>query len=75
VKWEFVREIPAVLQACSESRGELLKTYRCIMDARPFYLSYKLDTIYVRRHCLLALSASVDWLLTTMQLTTPSPDF
>jgi hypothetical protein len=29
------------------------------MDARPFYFSYELDTIYVRRHCLLALSASV----------------
>jgi hypothetical protein len=75
VKWEFVREIPAVLHACSESRAELLKTYRCIMDARPFYFSYELDTIYVGRHCLLAFSASVDWLLTTIQPTTPSPVF
>lgn len=58
VKWEFVRKIPAVLQACSESRTEFLRNenvqgvslvYQRIMDVRPFYICYDLDTIYARR--------------------------
>ncbi|KAH7418707.1 hypothetical protein BKA64DRAFT_655026 [Cadophora sp. MPI-SDFR-AT-0126] len=58
VKWEFVRGIPAVLQACSESRTEFLRNdnvqgvsvvYQCIMDIRPFYICYDLDTIYFQR--------------------------
>ena len=64
MKWEFVREIPALLQACSESQTEFLRNgdgpggssvYRCIMDARPFYFCYELDTIYVRPQCLFDL--------------------
>ena len=63
MKWEFVREIPALLQACSESRTEFLRNggpggssvYRCIMDVRPFYFCYELDTIYVRPQCLFDL--------------------
>ncbi|KAH8653960.1 hypothetical protein BGZ60DRAFT_533054 [Tricladium varicosporioides] len=58
VKWEFVRGIPAVLQASSEARTEFLRNadglvrpsvYWCIMDVRPFCFCYELDTIYVRR--------------------------
>jgi hypothetical protein len=61
---EFVRDIPAVLQASSEARIVFLRTsdkpvpsssYRCIMDARPFYFCYELDTIYVPRQCLFDL--------------------
>ena len=59
VKWEFVRSVPAVLQVCSESRAEFLRSevspvYQYIMATRPFYFSTELDTIYVRHRCLLA---------------------
>jgi hypothetical protein len=59
--WEFIRETPAVLQACSESRAEFVRSgdgpsasprYQCIMDTIPFYFCYAIDTIYVRRQCL-----------------------
>ena len=56
VKWEFNSEIPAVLQACSESRIELWKEsgllHLYIKDIRPFYFRYKLDTIYLRHPSL-----------------------
>jgi len=62
---EFVRNIPAVLHASSEARVEFLRTpdkpvaspaYVCIMDVKPFYFCYALDTIYVPCQCLFNLA-------------------
>ena len=64
VQCEFVRDIPAVLQASSEARTEFLGAvdnrvapfaYVRIMDVRPFYFCYALDTIYIPRQCLFDL--------------------
>jgi hypothetical protein len=62
-QWEFIRDVPAILHVCSESRTEFIRkvddpnynalVYRLFEDVRPFYFCFNLDTIYIRRQCMI----------------------
>ena len=58
-EWQFVREIPSILQVCREARKALIRglneqdksdlVYRRFEIEGPFYFCTGLDTLYLRR--------------------------